>query len=209
MTSSICLFYITTMKLNKYIKIILCSLALVNITTILLSIISNVLMILFSQTTFFTCLILNQVTYVIVYENISAVSLISVLRYTMAYHASRFKITSTRYILLAITMAFSVPIFVLVVNGIVTSTSGTYMEMCLGYKVLEKYHMYLKNTTCIWKIPHTLGFLSKITIELKMSWINLPQICKNSKSQKELGKLVTSIFFKPLFLAFKGLQNSI
>ena len=141
LTSSICLFYMTTLKLNKYIKTILCSLAVVNITTILLSIISNVLMILFSQTTFFTCLILNQVTYVIVYENISAVSLISVLRYTMAYNASRFKITSTRYILPAISMAFSVPIFVLVVNGIVTSTSGIYMEMCLGYKVFEKYHI--------------------------------------------------------------------
>ena len=74
----------------------------------------------------------------------------------MAYHASRFKITSTRYILLAITMAFSVPIFVLVVNGIVTSTSGIYMEMCLGYKVFEKYNI------------GTLGFLSKITIELKI-----------------------------------------
>ena len=98
LTSSICLFYMTTLKLNKYIKIILCSLALVNITTILLSIISNVLIILFSQRTFFSCLILNQVTYVIVYENISAVSLISVLRYTMAYHASRFKITSTRWL---------------------------------------------------------------------------------------------------------------
>ena len=149
----------TKLKLNKYIKTILCSLALVNITTILLSIISNVLIILFSQTTFFTCLILNQAAYVIVYENISAVSLISVLRYTMAYHASRFKITSTRYILLAITMAFSVPIFVLVVNGIVTSTSGIYMEMCLGYKVFEKYNI------------GTLGVLSKITIELKMSHI--------------------------------------
>ena len=52
-------------------------------------------------------------------------------------------------------MAFSVPIFVLVVNGIVTSFSGIYMEMCLGHKVFEKYHI------------HTLAFLSKITIELK------------------------------------------
>ena len=38
-------------------------------------------------------------------------------------------------------MAFSVPIFVLVVNGIVTSFSGIYMEMCLGYMVFEKYHI--------------------------------------------------------------------
>jgi hypothetical protein len=58
----------------------------------------------------------------------------------MAYNASRLKITSTRYILLTIIMAFSVPIFVLVINGIVTSSSGIYMEMCLGYVVFEKYH---------------------------------------------------------------------
>ena len=56
-------------------------------------------------------------------------------------------------------MAFSVPIFVLVVNGIVTSFSGIYMEMCLGYMVFEKYHI------------HTLDFLSKIKNELKMSHI--------------------------------------
>ena len=91
LTSSICLFYITIIKLNKHIKIILCSLALVNITTILLSIVSNVLIILFSQTTFFTCLIFNQVAYVIVYENISAVSLISGAKYSGVFSSRSLK----------------------------------------------------------------------------------------------------------------------
>ena len=90
LVTTACLLYtILKLKLNKYIKAILCIIAIQNIIGSCITIAVNIFMILSDSKSYLVCLCLSQ-SGVIIGRSISVMTpLISVMRYTMASKASK------------------------------------------------------------------------------------------------------------------------
>ena len=90
LVTTICLLYVyLKLKLNKYIKAILCIMATQNLIGSFVMTVTNIFMILSNSKSYLACLSLSQSSVVIVRSISTMTPLISVMRYTMASKASK------------------------------------------------------------------------------------------------------------------------
>ena len=90
LVTTICLLYVNLkLKLNKYIKAILCIMAIQNLIGSFIMTVTNIFMILSDSKSYLVCLSLSQSSVVIVRSISTMTPLISVMRYTMASKASK------------------------------------------------------------------------------------------------------------------------
>ena len=88
--SAICLtFMIRKLTVNKFIKISLCIMAIQNIIGSLLMTCSNISMLVYHQKSLLSCLFLTQPIIISTRSNWTFISIISTLRYLMAWKASQ------------------------------------------------------------------------------------------------------------------------
>ena len=88
--TTICLLYIILkLKLNKYIKAILCIMAIQNITGSIVSTVANTFMILSDSKSLLVCLFLFQSCSLVARSITIIPPLVSFMRYTMASKASK------------------------------------------------------------------------------------------------------------------------
>ena len=88
-TTGCLLYIILQLKLNKYIKAILCTMAIQNIIGSCIAIAVNIVMILSDSKSYLVCLCLSQSGVIIGRSMSVMIPLISVMRYTMASKASK------------------------------------------------------------------------------------------------------------------------
>ena len=87
---TICLLYVNLkLKLDKYIKAILCTMAIQNLIGSFVMTVTNIFMILSDSKSYLVCLSLSQSSVVIVGSISTMTPLISFMRYTMASKASK------------------------------------------------------------------------------------------------------------------------
>ena len=90
LVTTICLLYVNLkLKLNKYIKAILCIMAIQNLIGSFIMTVTNIFMILSDSKSYLICLSISQSCVVIVRSISTMTPLISVMRYTMASKASK------------------------------------------------------------------------------------------------------------------------
>ena len=90
LVTTICLLYVNLkLKLNKYIKAILCIMAIQNLIGSFVMTVTNIFMILSDSKSYLVCLSLSQSSAVIVKSISTMTPLISVMKYIMASRASK------------------------------------------------------------------------------------------------------------------------
>ena len=165
--SLICLLYITLrLTLNKFIKAILCILAIQNIMSHTVITIANAVIILTERKSFITCNFLTQTLIVVNRANVIMPPLISILRYTMAWKASFAKFLKEKYIYYAIISSAIFPYFNLLINIYLNNGCGRLTSMCLDLEMIGYTNSILQ---LLFNIPiHIIFSCCGIFFDLKM-----------------------------------------
>ena len=156
MVSTLCLLYISLrLKLNKFIKVILCIMAIQNIVCASIMTITNATMIILDEKSFLTCNILTQIVLVFTRSNSMMPSFISILRYAMAWKASYAKFLKEKYIICAIIFCAIIPYLNLSFNFMLNRGYGELASLCL-----DLHNDRLQVLQVQWIINGSLHFLS-------------------------------------------------
>ena len=117
--------------LNKYIKIILSNIASQNIICSTLLIFVNVTMKIFDSKSLLTCLILTQPLLVASLSTWTMISVLSMLRYLMAWKASKTQLLNGHYVITVIIIGAILPYLNLIFNLFVNEFKGKHTDLCL------------------------------------------------------------------------------
>ena len=142
--SVICLIYITLkLTLNKFIKIILSNIASQNIICSMLMIFANVTMKIFDSKSLVSCLILTQPLLVSNLSTWTMITVLSMLRYLMAWKASKTKILKGNYVIIVIIIGAMLPYLNMIFNLFVNEFKGNTLISVWICQAIERPNQLL------------------------------------------------------------------